>query len=301
MQLLNLTVRQDWQELDWHKTTQYRKLWRLVQITILLASIVSVFLAFLPLAWPVGIVLRISFTFSLFVAFSVWTVYHERSNSLRVPIFIYTIFVCAAIIAGFTSGGPAVFQPGEYFSPWPVGFILFVPVIGWLALSWSWAQFPTQYKRLGLHLDKWLINLFTGLATGGSLGFHFLLSTYLLSGFSNPDIQNGSMLLWTLCFRIGLGALGEELLLRGVCFPFLYERTSHNLWKTAVQITLLNFLIYLAPVMLTSGVFWAAWMSVYLIVFSFIVTFLRHRQGSLISCIACNVTFNVIISMVVKW
>jgi len=43
------------------------------------------------------------------------------------------------------------------------------------------------------------------------------------------------------------------------------------------------------------------WLLLYQVAFSFIVTFMRYRQGSLIACIVCSVIFHTLLATVALW
>lgn len=298
MQLFDLEIRQDWQELEHLRINEHIRLWRLIQFVVIVSTAAVFLVSFLPLAAPWGNVLHYSLTFAFFLAFTLWSVCRSEVGSPRIFFFTYLLFVGAAVIAGFTSNIPAAGTTRPVLPPWPGQFVYLLPLMAWFVLIWSWKQFPALMSHLGFFPDRWVLNIIVGAASGGSLGFHFLLAAYLFSGLSSNNLLSLSVFSWTLFFRLGLGALGEEFLLRGMAFPLLFEKSDHSFWKAAWQIAVLNVMIYIVPILNIPGTFWGLWMMIYLVVFSFISTLLRFRHGSLFACIACNITFHLVIGMV---
>lgn len=300
MQLIDIKVRDDWQESIRQRMVENTRLWRLVQLVAILSAGSVFLLSLLRLPSPWEIILRFSLSFALFLTFSLWTAYRSQPGSFRTVLLVFSLLIFASIIAGYTFL-PAINHSAAYSFSWPIQLVVFIPAIGLLILKWSGERFPAQIKQLGFYAEQWSLNAIVGTSTGGSLGFHFLLAAFLLSGFSDKEILDLPFFFWTTFFRLGLGALGEEFLLRGVAFPLLFERSEQSFWKTAWQIAVLNVLIYIVPVMQMPGAFWGTWMVAYLLVFSITATFLRYRMGSLISCITCNIAFNMVIVTVIQW
>lgn len=298
MQLFNYEVRQDWEEFDRKKNIQFTWLWRLIQIGVILSTLAVIMISMTAMSttWQMIAALLLSFVF--FLAISLWTVYRSEKYSLRTTLAVFFLLSGMAIIAGYTRPLPSPFVPGATVSIWPYQLALFIPAAGFGILIWSFRNYPVQMRRLSLSNEQLPAHLLVGTSAGGILAFHYLLTTYLITGVSNPLLEKLPVITWTFFVYSGLAALGEELFLRGVCYFLLYEESHSAIWKATWQIMFLNILIYLAPFPDTAGTFWWVLMLAYRAAFSLIATWLRYRRESLIPCIACNVIFQALIAMV---
>jgi len=301
MQLFKLEVKPDWQEFDRRRTHEYIQLWRSLQGLVIGSTAVMIILSALPLSWQFEFTLRTTLSFVLFLTFSLWIIYQSQISNLWRMVVIFLLLVGASVIAGYTFEWPpkgGVTDTGLHLSL-PVAIL--IPFISWSILTWSYRRFPNQMRRLGFFPEQWPINLLIGLLAGGILGFHFLISTLILTGRGVPLISVAPQMLWTFLFQVGLAALGEEFLLRGIGFQLLYEEEQNNFWSVAGRIALLDLLIYIVPMFHSAWSMMWVWVLLYQVVFSFIVTFLRHRQGSLVACIMCSVIFHTLLALVALW
>ena len=301
MQLFKFEVKPDWQELDRRRTREYVQLWRLLQGLVIGSTAVMIIISALPLPWRFEFTLRTTLSFVLFLSFSLWVVYQSKPGNLLRMVVIFTLLVGASLIAGYTIAWPPEARLSDTGAYLILPVAILIPVISWGILAWSYNRFPSQMRRLGFFPEQWPINVLIGLMVGSILGFHFLISTFLLTGRGGPLISIAPQMLWTFLFQVGLAALGEEFLLRGVGFQMLYEEEQNNYWSVAVKIALLDMLIYIVPMFHYAWSMMWVLVLLYQLVFSLIVTFLRYRQGSLIACIMCSVIFHTLLAMVALW
>lgn len=301
MQLLNFEVRQDWLEFERRQMADYPRLWWAIQIVVILSTIAAFLLTLVQLAWPWSWMLRVLSSITVFYALSLWLVYRTQTGAVLRTLLVTLLLILTTALAAITVVQPVAGQAGGYRSAAPYPLILLVPVISGSILMWSWRKFPVQMNRMGITSENWRLNLAIGGIAGAVLGLHFLVSTFLLTS-SGPFRPAGfPILTWNLGYQMGLAAIGEELLLRGLSFLLLYKGSRNNLFKTALQIGFLNILICLVPFSQAQPPFWWIWMAVYHLAFSFLATYLRYRQGSLLPSLASNIVFHTLVALVFQW
>ena len=301
MQLFKFEVKPDWQEFDRRRTREYVQLWRSLQGLVIGSTALMILLSALPLPWQLEFTLRTILSFVLFLSFPLWIVYQSQTSNLWRVVVVFMLLVGASLIAGYTFAWPPESRVSDAGFHLSLPVAILIPVISWGILTWSYRRFPTQMRRLGFFPEQWTINVLIGFMAGSIIGFHFLISTLLLTGRGGPLISISPQMLWTFLFQIGLAALGEEFLLRGLGFQLLYEEEQNNFWSVAVRLALLDLLIYIVPMFHSTWSMLWVWVLLYQVVFSFIVTFLRYRQGSLIACIMCSVIFHTLLATVALW
>jgi len=301
MQLFKLEVKPDWQEFDRRRTREYVQLWRSLQGLVIGSTAVMILLSALPLPWRLEFTLRTTLSFVLFLSFSLWIVYQSQIHNLWHMVVIFVLLVGASLIAAYTFAWPPESWLSETGLHLSLPVAILIPVISWSILTWSYRRFPTQMRRLGFFPEQWTINVLIGFMAGSIIGFHFLISTLLLTGRGGPLISVAPQMLWTFLFQVGIAALGSEFLLRGLGFQLLYQEEQNNFWSVAARIAVLDLLIYVVPMF--HSVWSMAWVGLllYQVAFSFIVTFMRYRQGSLIACIVCSVIFHTLLATVALW
>jgi len=301
MQLFKLEVKPDWQEFDRRRTCEYVQLWRSLQGLVIGSTAVMILLSALPLPWRLEFTLRTTLSFVLFLSFSLWIVYQSQIRNLWHMVVIFVLLVGASLIAAYTFAWPPESWLSETGLHLSLPVAILIPVISWGILTWSYRRFPTQMRRLGFFPEQWTINVLIGFMAGSIIGFHFLISTLLLTGRGGPLISVAPQMLWTFLFQVGIAALGSEFLLRGLGFQLLYQEEQNNFWSVAARIAVLDLLIYVVPMF--HSVWSMAWVGLllYQVAFSFIVTFMRYRQGSLIACIVCSVIFHTLLATVALW
>ena len=301
MQLFKLEVKPDWQEFDRRRTREYVQLWRSLQGLVIGSTAVMILLSALPLPWRLEFTLRTTLSFVLFLLFSLWIVYQSQIRNLWHMVVIFVLLVGASLIAAYTFAWPPESWLSETGLHLSLPVAILIPVISWGILTWSYRRFPTQMRRLGFFPEQWTINVLIGFMAGSIIGFHFLISTLLLTGRGGPLISVAPQMLWTFLFQVGIAALGSEFLLRGLGFQLLYQEEQNNFWSVAARIAVLDLLIYVVPMF--HSVWSMAWVGLllYQVAFSFIVTFMRYRQGSLIACIVCSVIFHTLLATVALW
>jgi len=301
MQLFKFEVKPDWQEFDRRRTREYVQLWRSVQGLVVGSTALTILLLTVPLPWQLEFAIRTSLSFVLFLAFSLWVVYQSQNHSLWRLGGIVLLLLASSLIASYTLAWPPEGRVSETTRYLPLPVAILVPVIGWSILAWSYRQFPIQMRRLGFYPEQWSINVLIGFMAGSIIGLHFLLSSLLLTGNGGHILARAPQFIWTLLFQAGIAAIGSEFLLRGLGFQLLYEEEQNNFWSVAVRIALLDLLIYIVPMFHSAWSMTWVWFLLYQVAFSFIVTFMRYRRGSLIACIVCSVIFHSLLATVALW
>jgi hypothetical protein len=301
MQLFKFEVKPDWQEFDRRRTREYVQLWRSLQGLVIGSTAVTILLLALPLPWQLEFTLRTALSFVLFLSFSLWVVYQSRNHSFWRLGLIVVLLLASSLIASYTLAWLPEGRVGGTALHLPLPVAILVPVIGWGILAWSYRQFPIQMKRLGFYPEQWSINVVIGFAAGSIIGLHFIISSLLLTGNGGQILSRAPQIIWTFLFQAGIAALGSEFLLRGLGFQLLYEEEQNNFWSVAVRIALLDLLIYIVPMFHPVWSMTWVWLLLYQVAFSFIVTYMRYRQRSLIACIICSVVFHTLLATVALW
>jgi membrane protease YdiL (CAAX protease family) len=301
MQLYKYEVKPDWQEFDRLRNREYLQLWRSLQGLVFGSTAATILLSILPLPAQLEITLRTALTFVVFLTYSLWVIFHSENHSIRWLLPISLLFIVSSVVAGYSFPWPQDESLGVIWPHLVLPVSIVIPVIGWSILAWSYRHFPSQLRRIGFFPENWPFHVLIGFAAGGILGFHFLISNLLLTGNGGQFIIRMPQILWTFLFLIGIAAIGEEFLLRGVGFQLLYEEEQNNFWSVAGKLALLDLLIYIVPMFHTEWSTTWVWLLLYQVAFAFIVTFLRYKQGSLIACIMCNVIFHTLVASVGLW
>ena len=294
MHFLNLQVRRDWQELELQRVTAYQKLWLIIQGLVILSVLTVFVLSEQAFSFPWNEVLRTVFSSALYLLIPFGVIFRSSEKEYQKLIFAALIFIGAVVLSWVTY--PASLQPdGVHFSPLPVFLVLLVPLANGMWILITSKSLPQKIRALGLVADGWLVNILIGVAAGCVLGLHLLLTTILLPGSKFPMMPDGSALLWLLCFQIGMSALGEELLFRGLGFSLLFDRLKNPLWMVAIQLTVFNILIYLVQAFFSPTILAGLIVVLYRLLLSLLNTALRHQQGSLIPGLISNVILSVVL------
>jgi hypothetical protein len=301
MQLFKFEVKPDWQEFDRLRNREYLQLWRSLQGLVIGSTAATILLSILPFPPPLEIALRTTLTFVVFLTYSLWVIFRSENHSIRWLASISLLLVVASLVAGYSFPWPPDESIGGAWPHLTLPVSIVIPVIGWSILAMCYRHFPAQLRRIGFFPEHWPFHLLIGFAAGSIVGFHFLISNLLLTGNGGQFITRMPQILWTFLFQIGIAAIGVEFLLRGIGFQLLYEEEQKNFWSVAAKLAILDLLIYIVPMF---HPVWSAtwvWLLLYQVAFSFVVTFLRYRQGSLIACIMCNVIFHTLLASVGLW
>lgn len=155
---------------------------------------------------------------------------------------------------------------------------------------------------LGIRFKKPLYNLLVGAFTGGLLGFNFLTISLIMQG-REAFIRNltPTNLMGGIFIQLLIIAIGEELILRGISYSLLYQRSNWELWKVVLAISVINLLMYSVQIARFVGTSSMVLLVLYRFSYSVLAVILRYRQGSTIPCIACNQAFNLILASILPW
>lgn len=155
---------------------------------------------------------------------------------------------------------------------------------------------------LGVRFGKFFKNILVGLLTGGLLGFNFLTISLVSQG-RDAFVQSISPLnlMGGIFIQLFIIAIGEELILRGLSYSLLYQRSNWELWKVALAISVINLLMYSVQIARFVGTSSMILLVFYRFCYSVLSVILRYRQGSTIACIACNQAFNIILASILPW
>lgn len=295
--LVDIKVRQDWQEVTQRLLFQRNRLWRIAELAIIAATLVLLFhTLFLP-AVPWHDVLRTILFSSILWLLPLWLVYSRVGYSLAATVLrVLAVFL---LIAGVVAIAYATL-PGVGVQSWLDTLpILAVPVITWTWLIIMRRRYPVPLRMMGLTAQSWPINIVIGVAAGLLLGLHLLLATTYLPATRPQPAWSPELLLWVLCFRVGISATGEELFFRGMGYQLLYDGTPRSLWSTIARVSLLSLPVFLAPLWdgQPEALAPVLLLLIYSVAFSALATLLRHHQHSLVPGLACNVVFSLFLML----
>lgn len=292
MHFLNLQVRRDWQELELQRVTAYQKLWLVVQGLVIISVLTLLILNAQVLSHPWLASLRTIILSIFYLLIPFWVIYRSSNKEYQKFFLTALIFIGSGVLSWFTL--PVSLQVNSTrFSPLPVILVLLVPLASGIWILIASKDAPQKMRALGLMADGWLWNLLIGLTAGFMLGLHLLLTTILLPGSRFPQMPDGSALLWFLCFQIGLSAIGEELLFRGLGYSLLFDGLKNPLWMVAIQLTVFNVLIYLVQVFVSPTIVAGMIIVLYRLLLSLLNTALRCHQGNIIPGLVSNIILSV--------
>lgn len=300
MEFLELDVRSDWQRMRWQRTLQRIRRWRFVKTLVLLTSFAQVvFILWGERDGPTWSMAQL-FLGPIILGYIVsWYVLRTREKpfpSLLVAgmiLVIESLFVYLlqpTLINGLIDGqGQSVVSI----------VILLLPVINVVLLMNLPLQERRLLKNLGFHFEEWVTNLLIGLAIGGTLGFHLLLT---MSPSVDFRVFSSALLLralWSFAFRLGLYGLAEELLFRGMVYILYIEESGEKFYRSVLSTMLLNATIHLGFVAKHAPSFGVGvgWLG-YQMILALINLFLFQQRRSLLPCLMVNVVFNLFIALV---
>lgn len=293
-QLLEIKVRQDWQEIAQTLSDQRSRLWRAAEIALIAVSLIVLCDALLFPASPWHDVLRTVLFTSLLWLFPLWTIYRHCGSSAvatALRLLAALLLLLAAVVIAY-----ATIPSGADQQSW-LGMlpILAIPAITWGLLFAIRQRYPVQVRLLGLTFEGWPTNILIGATAGLLLGLHLLLTTSLFPALRSQVMPAPALLLWAVCFRVGISALGEELFYRGMGYHLLYDGALHSLLPALARLTLLSLPIYLVLILDSQieAIAPALLLLAYGIALSALATLLRHYQRSLLPSLACNVVFGL--------
>lgn len=301
--LLDVTVHPDWPEISQQQTILKTRLWRIMQVLVILLVLILFMLPSVSRALPLRGLLYVFLLFVLILwVLPLWSVLRldERTQQTQLRalyIFLALSFVAALLWATYP------FPPYGLFTrvmPDLAPYLsLLAPLTGGAVLAYNVRHAPRPMRRLGFGTERWLSNLIIGTAAGAALGFHLWLTTHNLRAGLSLHVPSLATLVWLFCYEAGLRATGEELLFRGLGYHLALEDTPAPLLGPATRLTLLNVLFYLVPLSQTDDPVLRIWIAAYGTALAVVTLLLRYRQQNLLPALACNVAFSLFVGWVV--
>lgn len=302
LQLLEITVRSDWRELTRQTAAQRLRTWRAVQIGVTGAALIVLLTRLAFPTWPWHGLLHLALFATLFWLLPLWTLL-RRQQALQVALdrgFQFALLVLLAVaLVYLTRPSSLPDQNGNASASWLSLLALIVPFLTWPILRWMRRAHPVPCGYWGLVPDRWAVNLVLGALAGCALGLHLSLVAPFLPNLPQPARPLLPLLVWVLCSQAGLMALGQELMLRGLAYDALFTGQQSVPLSAAVQIVVLNVLVYLGSLAVTPALdlLSAAWLLGYGAALAVVATFLRHRQRSLLPGVAAGVVFSLFLAV----
>lgn len=300
--LLDVKVRPAWQEISQQQANLKTRLWRSMQVLVVLLVLILFMLPAASRALPLRGLL---FVFLLFVVvlwvLPLWSVLRldERTQpARRSALRIFLLLSLVAILIWATYPFPPYGVLTRLLPNLAPYLAALAPIISLSVLLYSGRHAPRPMRRLGLVTNRWLPNLVIGAAAGAALGLHLWLTTHNLRAGMALHMPSIAALVWLLCYEISLRASGEELLFRGLGYHLAIENPPSPMLGAAVRLTLLNILFYLAPLWPTVDPALRIWIAAYGAALAVLTLLLRYQQQSLLPCLACNVTMGLFMGWV---
>lgn len=292
MQLLDVVVREDWRKKTKQMRRETTRLWRGLQVLVILAALASMVVSILCPSQPWKDVCHTALSACLFISFSVWTVLRPEKHSVAYA-GLATLTLVGAAAVGRLLYPPPGGAPDVAGDVWAVVGSL-VMLSSWGLLVWTHSRHQAAIEQLGLTTKKWAGNALLGGVAGAALGVHLMLTGHL-AGLESGRRPYWAVAVWQVSYWAGLRGLGEELLLRGLGFRLLRERLGRSFWATAAPLTVLSVLPYLATRISVVNEPAGMWVLPYVALMALVNVSLREWRRSLISCLACNVAFNLVL------
>ena len=294
--LLEITVRPDWQTLSRRMAAQRMRLWRATEAAVAAATMLVLIIGLVWTASPWTYLARTLLYTGVFWLFPLAFIYRSRLSTGRIELQLADAVTLLAVAAG------VAFVSSPYFTstiqaPALAFLALAIPLITLPWLARTTRRFPAPARQLGLIRDQWPVFLLIGAAAGLAIGFHLLITSKTLLAAEPQPALTAVTLLWLVCLRVGLTALGEELFFRGWCYHLLVQQTRGSIWSAAAKITLLNLLVYAVYATSAPSVAIMAWVLAYGALVAFACTLLRHHFHSLLPGLACNVVASLFLVM----
>ncbi len=301
--LLDVTVHPDWQEISQQQTILKTRLWRIMQVLVILLVLILFMLPGISRALPLRGLLYVFLLFVLILwVLPLWSVLRLDERTAQTQLRALSIFLALSLVAALlwaTYPFPPYGLLTRVVPDLAPYLSLLAPLTSGAILVYSVRRAPRPMRRLGLGAQRWLPNLIIGAAAGAALGFHLWLTTHSLRAGLALHVPSPGMLVWLFCYEASLRATGEELLFRGLGYHLALEDTPAPLLGPATRLTLLNVLFYLVPLSQTADPVLRIWIAAYGTALAVLTLLLRYRQQSLLPALACNVAFSLFVGWVV--
>lgn len=295
MQLLDITVRKDWEAIGAQSILENTRVWRWMLVAVVLAAGISVVAVLLPVLLPYRAYLQLVAApmVPLIMAYAALARYSSNGRgSYRLVWLTYLVAFTLLVAASITTTRffpPA--QPSD--TPLPLWFIGGLAVLNWWVVVWAYRRQPTRMRSVGFITAKWPVNVVAGGMIGAAFGLHLLFSIGVTT------LPSWGEYVWVVVYLTGLRILSEEILFRGIGMYVLMQGMGLSLGQTLWRLALLSALVYAVPALVSASPLAALWYLGYGIVLSAVLAILRYKRGSLVPSFACNLMFGLFVLPVV--
>lgn len=287
MQLLKITVRDDWEAIGQQKLLENTRVWRWMLIAGVLAVIISVLAVLTPALQPYRAYLQLVLApfLPLILTFNVQAHYLGDTGRTARRTWVAKLgsFLLLSAIAIVLAQSEALTTQ----FPFPWWFLVLMGAFTWGVFTSIYRGRKATLQRIGFVFDRWPADALLGASIGAIVGFHVLITFGIVRA---PDWRE---LAWVLGYLLGLRILSEEVLLRGLGLHVLMSGMGLSLSQAMMRLALLAALFYAAFVVGNPNPLAAVVYLVYGVVYSLVLVLLRFKRRSLVSSFAANLVFSL--------
>lgn len=177
---------------------------------------------------------------------------------------------------------------------WSPHLVVLAPLLTWGCLYWLGRGRPGFLAGLGLVRARGVPHqLAIGLAVGAALGFHLVAATVAAPPLPSMQPPGLPGLAWSLLYGLGVRAVGQELVFRGLLFGLLSRGQPVQVGRTFFFIIALNVLVFSASTFGTADPESWLLLLVYEGVFATLATGLRNYYGTIWPSLAMSVIYQL--------
>lgn len=285
-------VRKDWVAIAREMQRDKRRI-LIVVVTAMLLATAGVFVT-LSLHIDKGPESFVSeaLSFGVFLAVPVWYAFRHRADGWRKAFVVYLLFLAVMLVndwvikRGLDSelvSSPRANEPLLYVS----ASMLLI----WLVPLWMVRVHPVQARSIGLSFRRAGRQVLHG-GLGAAILIVHVWVTLRYSGLP-LSLKPLPYVLFTLCYKAAVQSLTEEMFFRGFLFNYLYCIRQEQLWQTAILVSLLNVLVYLAKFRAPAGLYELLGYVFYVFVMAMMNAILYRRWGGILPGLILNVLFSM--------